>query len=130
MTSLEIIYKELEDLFIKKLPDYIEKINKIHNDGIILKPFENTRLDEECLRHPCFKFKLESTEYSDKDRIIENEKYTFSIEIKLEPHTAKKYIFFSRYVETVDNMISDVDTWQDIEITGIKENTIYIQITV
>ncbi len=130
MKSFESVYKELEDLFIKQLPDYIEKVNKSHNDGNILKSFENIRLDEECLQHPCFKFKLESTEYSDKDRIIENEKYTFSIEIKLEPHIVNKYIFISRYVESVDNMISDVDTWQDIVITGVKENTIYIQITV
>ena len=64
MKSFESVYKELEDLFIKQLPDYIEKVNKAHNDGIILKPFENTTLEEECLRTPCFKFKLENTEYS------------------------------------------------------------------
>ena len=29
MKSFEPIYKELEELFIHNLPDYIEKINKI-----------------------------------------------------------------------------------------------------
>ena len=44
MKSFEHVYKELEDLFIQKLPGYIEKINKGHNDGIILKRFENRTL--------------------------------------------------------------------------------------
>ena len=130
MKNFETVYKELEDLFIKQLPDYINKVNIAHNDGIILKPFENTKLEEDCLRLPSFKFKLEETEYTEKDRIIENENYSFSIEIKLEPNIAYKYIFISRYVEAVDNMIGDVESFQDIVITGVKEDTIYIQITV
>lgn len=45
MKSFEPVYKELEELFIQQLPEYIQKINIEHNDGIILKPFQNTKLD-------------------------------------------------------------------------------------
>ena len=82
MKSFEPVFKELEYLLIKKLPEKIEKINKQHNDGIILKPFENKSLEENCVKTPFFSFKLEETEYEEKDRIIENEVYKISIEIK------------------------------------------------
>ena len=70
MKSFEPVYKELEELFIQQLPEYIQKINIEHNDGIILKSFQNTKLDEYCLKLPCFKFSIEESEYSEKDRII------------------------------------------------------------
>ena len=54
MKSFEPVYKELEELFIHKLPEYIEKINKEHNDGIILSRFENSKLEEDSLRTPSF----------------------------------------------------------------------------
>lgn len=71
MNNFENVYKELENLFINKLPDYIEKINVEHNDGIIIKPFENTKLEENCINLPSFNFALEQAEYEEKDRIIE-----------------------------------------------------------
>lgn len=76
MKNFKPVYKELENLIINKLPDYIEKINKEHNDGIILKPFENKSLEENCIKTPSFPFKLEETEYEEKDRIIEDTIYT------------------------------------------------------
>ena len=127
MKHFESVYKELEDLLIRKLPEYIEKINKKYNDNLILKTFENKNLEENCIKQPSFSLSFTNAEYSEKDRIIENEKYIFSIEIQLKTDTL---IYISRYIESVDNMINDVDTWQDIVITGIKENKIYIQITV
>lgn len=39
--SFEPVCDEIENLVIYNLPDYIEKINKVYNDGIILKRFEN-----------------------------------------------------------------------------------------
>ncbi|MBP3607820.1 MAG: hypothetical protein J6J11_05845 [Treponema sp.] len=83
MKNFEPVYKELENLFINKLPENIEKINKEHTDGIILKSFENKSLEESCIKTPPFSFKLEETVYEEKDRIIENTIYTISIEIKL-----------------------------------------------
>ena len=64
MKNFEPVYKELENLFINKLPEDIEKINKEHNDGIILKPFENKSLEENCIKTPSFSFKFEETEHS------------------------------------------------------------------
>lgn len=72
MKSFETVYNELEELLIKKLPEYIEKINKEYNDGTILKEFSNKKLNEECLKQPGFKFLIENAEYDEKDRIIEN----------------------------------------------------------
>ena len=72
MKSFEIVYKELEYLLIQKLPENIEKTNKEHNDGIILKTFENKSLEENCIKTPSFTFNIEETEYYEKARIITN----------------------------------------------------------
>ena len=52
MKSFEPIYKELEELFIHNLPDYIEKINRNYNDGILIIKFENRTVDEDCIKKP------------------------------------------------------------------------------
>ena len=57
MKNFEDIYRELEEMFINMLPAYIQKINKEINDGIILKEFFNTKLNEDCKRFPSFSFK-------------------------------------------------------------------------
>ena len=129
MKSFETLYKTLENLFIEKLPDYIEKINKEHNDGIILKPFENTRLEENCINLPSFKFAFEEAEYEEKDRIIENTVYEVSFEIKLQSNTENQIILLSRYIEAINMMIEDSLLWQDCRITKIKKNTIFLRIT-
>jgi len=130
MNNFESVYKELENLFINKLPDYIEKINVEHNDGIIIKPFENTKLEENCIILPSFSFALEQAEYEEKDRIIENTIYEISIEIKLHPNTDKQTIIFFRYAEAINMTIKDSESWQDCRITNIKGKKIIIRITV
>ena len=130
MKQFETVYKELENLIIEKLPDCIEKINKEHNDGIILKPFENTRLEENCIKLPSFKFAFEEADYEEKDRIIENTVYEISLEIKLQSNTENQTILFSRYIEAINLMIEENSSWQDCRITKIKKNTIFIRITV
>ena len=129
MKSFESVYKELEDLLIKQLPDYIEKINKEHNDGIILKPFENTTLAENCIKAPSFAFNIEETEYSEKDRIIENIVFTISLEITLQDMTKKTTILFCRYVEAVINMLNECESINLYEISKIVRNKIFIRIT-
>lgn len=104
MKSFESVYKELEDLFIKQLPDYIEKVNKAHNDGIILKPFENTTLEEECLRTPCY-------------------------EILFPLPVENNIILLYRYFEAIDTMLEEIESERIYRITQIKENKIMIQIT-
>lgn len=130
MKNFESVYKRIEELFINELPAYIEKSNKNYNDGIILKPFENTSLKEECIKRPCFKFQMEEAEYSEKDRIIENQIYLISLELKIDFGNQDEFIIQSRYSECVDNMIKDVEDFLDIRITVVKRGKIYIKITV
>lgn len=130
MKNFEPVYKELENLFINKLPEYIEKINKEHNDGIILKPFENKSLEENCIKTPSFSFKLEETEYEEKDRIIENTIYTISFEIKLPPNIESKTIVLYRYFEAIEMTIKETEGWQEIKILSTRENKVFIRITI
>ena len=129
MKSFETVYKELEELFIKQLPDYIKKVNIFHNDGIILKPFENTKLEEDCLKLPSFKFKLEETGYTEKDRIIENSIYTVSLELKLPQEIKKETIIFWRYAEAIQKLLEELESDWIYQITEIKENKFLIKIT-
>lgn len=48
MITIEDILPTLYELFIEKLPLYIEEINKEKNDGLLLLPFENKTLFENC----------------------------------------------------------------------------------
>ena len=130
MKSFETVYKELEDLFINKLPDYIQKVNEEHNDGIIFKPFENTKLEANCLNLPSFKFSFEQAEYEEKDRIIENTVYEISFEINMHPETEQKTILFYRYVEAINMTIKESECWQQCKITNIIKNKIVMRITV
>ena len=127
--SFEAAYKELEELFIKKLPDYIEKINKEHNDGIIFKSFGNTTLTESCIKTPSFAFSIEESEYSEKDRIIENTLFTVSFELKLPPEMKQKSIIFWRYVEAIQRLLEETESEYLYEIIRIMETKIIIKIT-
>ena len=130
MNNFESVYKKLENLFINKLPDYIDKINVEHNDGIIIKPFENTKLEENCINLPSFNFTLEQAEYEEKDRIIENTVYEISLDIKLHPNTDKQTIIFFRYAEAIQTMIRDFESDYIYRINKVDKNVIYINITV
>lgn len=130
MKNFEPVYKELEYLFINKIPEYIEKTNKEHNDGIILKPFENKSLEENCIKTPSFSFKFEETEYEEKDRIIENTIYTISLEIKLPPNTENKTIILYRYFEAIEMTIKNTEGWQEIKTLSTRENKAFIRITI
>lgn len=130
MKNFEPVYKELDNLFINKLPEYIEKINKEHNDGIILKPFENKTMEENCIKTPSFSFKLEETEYEEKDRIIENTIYTISLEIKLPPNIEKRTIVFWRYVESIEKIVNEDTLFQNINLKNSLPNRLQIKIIV
>lgn len=128
MKSFETVYNELEELLIKKLLGYIEKINKQHNDGLIIKPFENTSLEENCIKQPCFKLTFTNGEYSEKDRIIENEVFNVCLEIILQSQLEKKSIMVFRYVEAISNLFSENETAFSYRIEKQLENKIYIRI--
>ena len=129
MKSFEPVYKELEDLFIHKLPDYIEKTNKEHNDGIILKQLENQALEEYCVKRPCFKFGIDEAEYSEKDRIIENTIFSIKLELKLLQEKNQETILFWRYVEAIQKLFEESECDFLYKITGIKIPQIIIKIT-
>ena len=126
INNFETIYKELENLLINRLPDNIEINNKEHNDGIILKPFDNKSLVENCIKTPSFTFKFEETEYEEKDRIIENTIYTISLEIKLAPEP----LIFYRYVEAINMTIKECEGFQEIKILSTLGNKVFIRITI
>lgn len=126
MKSFETVYNELEELLIKKLPEYIEKTNKHYNDNLILKAFENTRLEENCIKQPCFKITNARAEYSEKDRIIESEVYITTFEIKLPENQKYKIAIFWRYVEALRRMFAEEETLYDYETTDCYETTVEI----
>lgn len=128
MKSIESVYTELEELFIQKLPDFIEKINKEYNDGIIIKTLENTSLEENCIKTPSFIFNIEETEYSEKDRIIENTVFKVSFEFKLLSEMKQKTNFFLRYVEAIQSMLNESETKYLYKIIRIKKLQLIIQI--
>lgn len=119
--TFDSVYNELEYLFIQKLPEYIDIINKEHNDGIILEPFANTNLTDECLKLPCFKFSLEEAEYTEKDRIIENSVFNYSIKIKTDIQNKKLY--FWRYTEAFRQIIEETEITSNITEFRINKIT-------
>ena len=128
MKSFEPVFKELEYLLIKKLPEKIEKINQEHNDGIILESFENKSLEEKCIKMPSLSFKLEETEYEEKDRIIENEVYKISIEIKIHSNTQNKIIFLWRYLEAIQLIFNEENSVYLYRIENMQGGKVYIRI--
>lgn len=128
MKNFEPVFKELEYLLIKKLPENIEKINMEHNDGIILKSFENTTLEANCIKTPSFVFNIEETDYSEKDRIIENTVFSISLEIKLQSHIENRIILLCRYLEAIEKTLSDNENWLECKIVNISANKIFIRI--
>lgn len=129
MKSFETVYNQLTDLFINKLPDYINKTNEEHNDGLILKNFANKDLSSKSTQLPYFTFSTETATYSEKDRIIENTVYEVSFEIKLENYISNKEINFWRYVEAIQNMLRETETTEIIELEKVEKQKIYIIIT-
>ena len=128
MKSFETVYNQLTDLFINKLPDYINKTNEEHNDGLILKYFANKELSSKSTQLPYFTFSTETATYSEKDRIIENTVYEVSFEIKLENYINNKEIIFWRYVEAIQNMLRETETTEIIELEKVEKQKIYIKI--
>lgn len=129
MKSFETVYNQLTDLFINKLPDYINKTNEEHNYGLILKNFTNKDLASKSTQLPYFTFSTETVTYSEKDRIIENTVYEVRFEIKLENYINNKEIIFWRYVESIQNLLKETEITEIIELEKVEKQKIYIKIT-
>lgn len=132
MKSFEPVFKKLTELFIEKLPEYVQKINEQYNDGIILKPFENKDLITPCNKLPSFKFSTEKAEYTDKDRIIETTVFVVSFTVLFPPLHEESLQYFWRYVEAISKMIKEIECaeWLTIELTDVVKNIIYLKIKV
>lgn len=126
MKNFEEVYRELEEMFTTQLPVYIQKINEEKNDGIILK-----ELNKDCKRLPSFTFKMETSEYDEKDRIIGNTVFEVGIEINLENDNENKTIELWRYERAIERLIAEYEgkNWIYLKVTGVKGNTIRLKIT-
>lgn len=128
MKTFEDILPTLNELFIEKLPIYMEEINKNYNDGIIIYPFENKTLLESCKKLPCFKFELLEAVYSEKDRIIENTIFNFTLEIKTKNVNNETVKEIFRYYHAIDKMLIETNTsYLEICIVKIKKNKIFFR---
>lgn len=131
MKNFEDVHRELEEMLIEQLPVYIQKINEEKNDGIILKEFYNSKLNEDCKRRPSFSLKMNDAEYDEKDRIIGNTVFAVGIEINLEKDYENKTIELWRYERAIERLINEYKgkNWIYLEVTGVKKNTISLRIT-
>ena len=131
MITFEETLPTIKELFIEKLPLYIEENNKKKNDGIILQPFLNKHLLENCQKLPCFQFELQEAEYKEKDRIVENTVFNFSLEINTKSSKELEIIEICRYAEAIDNLINENNqSFLDFRITKIKDNKILFRVLV
>ena len=133
MKSFENVYIKLNELFIESLGDYIQKVNKEHNDGLILQEFRNRRASGKCEMYPSFLLSVEEAEYTEKDRLLENAVLCVCVEIKLQKYIENEFVIFCRYAEAIQRMIDENDgerLWQSIRITRMEKNKIYIRITI
>lgn len=125
MHDFSLIYNRLRQLMIEKLPEYIDKINKEENDGIILKPFTNKEMIQGNLRTPFFSFTYDESEQGTKDRIIELVQYKFSIELFLDSNSKDHITEFCRYTDAIIKMIDedDFEYWQfhNFKTVGTKK---------
>lgn len=107
MKDLSKMMKRLRYLMIEKLPEYIDKINKEENDGIIIKPFTNTEKYQETLKKPYFDLSFNESEQGIKDRIIGFVQYKFVIEFFLENTSKVPILEFCRYRASIIKMIEE-----------------------
>lgn len=125
MRKLEIITDRISYLMKEKLPEYIEKINKEENDGIILKPFTNTELIQGNLKMPYFEVNFEESEQGTKDRIIGFIRYKLTFELFLEKNNKDPVTDFCRYYDAIYNMLheDDFEYWEhfDMKSVGLKK---------
>lgn len=130
MIELSTILERFGYLMKEKLPEYINKINKEKNDGIIIKPFTNTELNQENLKIPYYTFAFEEASQSRKDRIIGTVEYKFVIELFLDK-TSKKHIQeFCRYFAAISTMLDedDFEYWQYHLMTAVETKELILTI--
>ena len=104
LKSAEQVYDELKNKLLNELPLYIEEINKKYNDGIILEQFTNTENTTNSLKAPYWKINFEEAEYSEKDILIENSVFKFSIELHATGNGEELMRKIWRYGEAIERI--------------------------
>ena len=104
LKSAEQAYDELKNKLLTELPLYIEEINKKYNDGIILEQFTNTGNPTNSLKAPYWKINFEEAEYSEKDILIENSVFKFSIELHVTGSGEELMRKIWRYGEAIERI--------------------------
>lgn len=104
MKSAEHAYDDLKNKLLSELPLYIEEINKKYNDGIILEQFTNTGNPTNSLKAPYWKINFEEAEYSEKDILIENSVFKFSIELHATGNGEELMRKIWRYGEAIERI--------------------------
>ena len=109
MHDFSIIFKRLRYLMIEKMPEYIDKINKEMNDGLIIQPFTNTELINGNLKIPYFQLDFDEAEQGTKDRIIGYIRYKLTFELFLDKNCKDQITQFYRYRDAIYNMLQEDD---------------------
>lgn len=109
LKSAEKAYDDLKNKLLSELPLYIEEINKKYNDGIILEQFTNTGNPTAPLKLPYWKINFETAEYSEKDILIENSVFKFSIELHAIGNGEELMRKLWRYGEAIGNLGIKID---------------------
>ena len=109
LKSAEKAYDDLKNKLLSELPSYIEEINKKYNDGIILEQFTNTGNPTAPLKLPYWKINFETAEYSEKDILIENSVFKFSIELHAIGNGEELMRKLWRYGEAIGNLGIKID---------------------
>ena len=104
LKSAEQVYDELKNKLLNELPLYVEEINKKYNDGIILEQFTNTENTTNSLKAPYWKINFEEAEYSEKDILIENSVFKFSIELHVTGSGEELMRKIWRYGEAIERI--------------------------
>lgn len=117
---------------IQKLPEYIDKINKENNDGLIIKPFTNTELIQGNLKLPYFDLNFDEAEQGIKDRIIGYIRYKLTFELFLEKNCKAPILEFCRYRDAIENMLEedDFEYWNHYNMKSISINKIVLTVLV
>lgn len=110
---------------IEKMPEYIDKINKEMNDGLIIQPFTNTELIQGNLKIPYFQLDFGEAEQGTKDRIIGYIRYKLTFELFLDKNYKDQITQFYRYSDAIYNMLQedDFEYWEhfSFQSAGIKK---------
>ncbi|MBO4859330.1 MAG: hypothetical protein J5527_12540 [Treponema sp.] len=123
MSDFEKMYERLEELLLKKFPEYIEKWKKenFEFERFELKTFTNICINPGTDKVPYFAMTFSEAEQAKKDRIINNINYKFNFEFFYEKDGIPDFEKTLIYQQIIVEMLSedDFEYWQNIEITKL-----------